>query len=427
MLNKKNITEFFWIVFGNTVSIIGILLMLKIFTKQLDEVEYGIYYLSLTVGVFINQIFFGPLGNGVSRFLLIAESENEINSFLTSSLYISKKIIYILSILFIVCSILLFYQSDFKYIILLFSLYISSIFTGLTSLIFSLQNINRERKTVAKFQIFEAIVKLALVYVLFVFVDKSANTVAVGVAISSLIVFAFQLLHLKTHKSFIYFKSIKSDYSIWNKKIFNYSYPFAIWGIFTWAQISSDRWFLELFSDTKSIAMYAVLFQIGYYPLTILMNYIVQIVTPILFTRAGDGSNKSMLKTSTLLNFKVATISIGFSIIGFVFISFFHEYFIVIFTSPKYYSVSFLLPYMVFSGGIFATSQILSLDFLSQLNVNKLLIIKISTAILGVIFSYFLIKSLGLRGAVYSNLLFSSVYLIVILTFILTKYNKNDE
>lgn len=173
--------------------------------------------------------------------------------------------------------------------------------------------------------------------------------------------------------------------------------------------------------------MYAVLFQIGYYPLTILMNYIVQIVTPILFTSAGDGSNKSMLKTSTLLNFKVAMISIGFSIIGLVFISFFHEYFILIFTSPKYYSVSFLLPYMVFSGGIFATSQILSLDFLAQLNVNKLMFIKISTAILGVVFSYFLIKSLGLKGAVYSNVLFSGVYLIVISTFVMIKYKNNNE
>jgi O-antigen/teichoic acid export membrane protein len=427
MLSKNNISEFFWIFVGNTMSILGFLMLLKIFTKQLDEIQYGIYYLSLTVGVFINQIFFGPLGNGISRFLLIAESEDELNSFLTSSFNLAKKIIYILSILFLILLTYLFFSNDFEYIILLIAIYISSIFSGLTSLIFSLQNIRRERKTVAKFQIFEAVVKLVLVYFLFVVFNKSANTVALGVAISSIIVFAFQLLNLKINKSFIYFKPSKCNLRQWNKNIINYSYPFALWGVFTWAQISSDRWFLELFSNTKSIAMYAVLFQIGYYPLTILMNYIVQIVTPILFSRAGDGSNEIMVKISTILNFKVAAISMAFTLIGLVFISFFHEYIIAIFASAQYYPVSFLLPYMVLSGGIFATSQILSLDFLSQLNVNKLMLIKISTAAIGVIFSFFLIKYFSLIGAVYSNLIFSCVYLIVILTFILNSFNKNNE
>ncbi|MGV1012113.1 MAG: lipopolysaccharide biosynthesis protein [Flavobacterium sp.] len=427
MLTKKNISELFWVVLGNTISILGILIMLKLFTKQLDQVEYGIYYLSLTVSIFINQIFFGPLGNGVSRFLLIAESENDLNSFLYASYLITKKIIYLLTILFLVSLVVLLYKYQLKYLALLFLTYISSILIGFTTIIFSLQNIKRERKLVAKFQIFDAIIKLVLIYILFEFFDKSANTVALGIAISSLIVFIMQLFQLKRNMSFIYFDSIESDLSKWNKKIFFYSYPFAIWGIFTWAQISSDRWFLELFSDSKSIAMYAVLFQIGYYPLTILMGYIVQIVTPILFTRAGDGLNKNMLKASTVLNFKVATISIICSVIGLIFISFFHNYFIVIFTSPKYYSISHFLPYMVFSGGLFATSQILSLDFLSQLNVNKLMFIKISTSLIGLILSYFLIKKLGLKGAIFSNLLFSGVYLIVILSFIMIKYKKNNE
>lgn len=427
MLNKKNISELFWVVLGNTISILGILIMLKLFTKQLDQVEYGIYYLSLTGGVFINQIFFGPLGNGVSRFLIIAESEDDLNSFFKASFIIIKKIIYLLSLLFFFSLIVLLIKSEIKFIVLLFSTYISSIFTGFTSIIFSLQNIKRERKIVAKFQIFEAIIKLTLVYVLFVFIDKSANTVAVGVAISSLLVFVLQMFLLKKNGSFIHFKSIDSNLKKWNDKIFIYSYPFAIWGLFTWVQISSDRWFLGLFSDTQSIAMYAVLFQIGYYPLTILMGYIVQIITPVLFTRAGDGLNKSMLKNSTFLNFRVATISIICTIIGFVLILFLQDYFIVIFTSPKYYSISHFLPYMVFSGGLFATSQILSLDFLAQLNVNKLMFIKISTAILGVVFSYFLIKSLGLKGAVYSNVLFSGVYLIVISTFVMIKYKNNNE
>ena len=129
--------------------------------------------------------------------MIIAESEDDLNSFFKASFIIIKKIIYLISLLFFFSLIVLLIKSEIKFIVLLFSTYISSIFTGFTSIIFSLQNIKRERKIVAKFQIFEAIIKLTLVYVLFVFIDKSANTVAVGVAISSLLVFVLQMFLLK--------------------------------------------------------------------------------------------------------------------------------------------------------------------------------------------------------------------------------------
>ena len=65
-LTNNRINDLFWIISGSSFSIIGVLVLLKFYTINLSEEEYGVYYLSLTISIFINQIFFGPLGNGFS-------------------------------------------------------------------------------------------------------------------------------------------------------------------------------------------------------------------------------------------------------------------------------------------------------------------------------------------------------------------------
>lgn len=424
LLNKKYISEFLWVALGNTINILGVLLIIKLFTKRLSPTEYGIYYLSLSVSIFVNQIFFGPLSNAVSRYFIISVSENESRDLLFNTYLIIKKIVLILSILFIISILILVNSGEYKHIFLLTSTYLFSIFTGISSIISSLQNINRQRKIAAFFQVLDAIIKILVTYFFINLFSKSANVVSIATTTGSFILLISQLLYIyRTENDLIL------DFNInyikkWHVKLVNFSLPFSFWGIFTWAQISSDRWFLGKFSDTNSIAKYAVLFQIGYYPLTILMGYIVQTITPILFHRAGNGHDLNKINNSTALNLKIATLSIIISIIGFLFIFIFHDYISIIFTSSQYYEVSKYLPFMILSGGLFATSQILSLDFLSQMKINELMIIKITTALLGILISYILIKKLGFIGAIYSNISFSLIYLLTILFIIVLRFNK---
>jgi O-antigen/teichoic acid export membrane protein len=417
-LSKKLIKEIIWVVIGNSINILGVLLILKLFTKKLSSEEYGIYYLSLTISIFIGQIFFGPLGNGISRYFAISKEEGKTAELITNSLKICKKTIIILGIFYLVTIVILIIMQKSNYIFALTSTVFFSIFSGFTSIIYSIQNINRERKLVAFFQIIETTLKISLTYFLILVFKQNANTALLANAAASLLIFIIQIWYLNKYNKILVSSNIKLINTKYIKKIINYSIPFSIWGIFAWAQISSDRWFLQSFTDTNAVAKYAVLFQIGYYPLTILMGYIVQVITPILFNTAGNGEDNSRKQKATKLNIKIAFSSLVITACSFIFVFYFHGNISNLLSSSKYIEVSKFLPYMILSGGIFATSQILSLDFLSHLKINQLMAIKISTSIFGILISFFLINKFQFIGAIFSNLSYSIIYLTVISLYI---------
>ena len=117
-----------------------------------------------------------------------------------------------------------------------------------------------------------------------------------------------------------------------------------------------------------------------------------------------------MLLDSSRVTIKITFLSFLITFIGFIFTILFSKGLILIFSNSRYVELSNYLPFMVLSGGIFATAQILSIDFQSRMKLNILLHIKITTAIIGVVISFFLIKYFGLIGSVISSICFSIIY-----------------
>jgi len=427
LANKNYIIEFLWVVLGNTINIFGMLLILKLFTKKLSPQDYGIYYLSLTISIFINQIFFGPIGNGISRYFTISKEENNLPMLISNSLILCKKLLIIIGFFYLTTLLVLILLQKYNYIFIFSTTVVYSVLSGFTMIIYTIQNINRERKLVAYFQVVETIIKIIITYLILYFFNQNASTALLSITISTLFIFFLQILYLKRYNSSLLNFNIQLINKSLTKKILQYSFPFAIWGIFAWGQISSDRWFLQSFTDSNTVAKYAVLFQIGYYPLTILMGYIVQVITPVLFNAAGNGEDKIRNQKSTKINIRIALTSLIITILSFILVIIFHQYISNLLTSSKYADVSKYLPYMILSGGIFATSQILSLDFMSHIKVNQLLAIKIATSILGIFISYIFIFLYKFNGAIFSSLCYSILYLIVISFFIYSRKFQSEK
>lgn len=61
----------------------------------------------------------------------------------------------------------------------------------------------------------------------------------------------------------------------WMRQIWHFSWPFSVWGVFTWAQQSSDRWALQVYASTADVEMSAVLFQLGYTPINLATGVVV--------------------------------------------------------------------------------------------------------------------------------------------------------
>lgn len=195
-----------------------------------------------------------------------------------------------------------------------------------------------------------------------------------------------------------------------------YSWPFASWGIFCWALSASDRWALEFFTTTREVGLYAVLFQLGYQPVSMATGLAVQLMTPILFHRAGDASDSSRNANVNNLSWRLTWFALSVTGAAFLVVLLFHSQIFRIFAAKEYASISYLLPWMVLAGGLFAAGQVLSLNLMSQMRTHTMVVAKIATAILGVILNMVGAYLLGIAGIVFASVLFSALYSAWIVT-----------
>jgi O-antigen/teichoic acid export membrane protein len=411
--NFKIIVEFTWILFGNIINTIGLLAVTKILSSQLPQSSFGLYYLGTTLSIFATQILFGPFGNGFSRFFWIANDRNELELFLSQSIYTIKW----LTVIFLIVSIGLYFSIKNIYqinILMFFCFIIIAICSSYTALLYAYFNIIRKRKIIAFYQLVESVLKISFLFVIIFFYDKTIMNFLYSLTFASIFIVNLQFLKIKSilipNKNITRLVKQKT----WIREIAYFSYPFAIWGIFTWFQMSSDRYFLGYFTSSAKVAEYAIIFQLGYYPPSLLIGNFVQTVTPILYQKVVKSDDLISQKNSSKLINKMSYYSILLVILGFLIMFLFSRIIIDILAHKKYLNVSNYLPYMFLSGGIFSTAQILSIDYQSKMRMKELMWIKVITSFIGITFSYLCIKSYGLTGAVYSSVLFSFIYILAI-------------
>ena len=198
----------------------------------------------------------------------------------------------------------------------------------------------------------------------------------------------------------------------WSEQIWKYSWPFASWGIFTWAQQASGRWALGLLTTTQEVGLFAVLFQLGYYPMSMATEMAMQFFAPIFYQRAGDASDSRRNANVTNLSWRLTNLALGGTCAAFLLAFLFHTQIFRIFVAKEYASVSHLLPWMMLAGGLFAAGQTISLNLMSQMKTRTMAMAKIITALLGVILNFAGAYWYGTAGIVISGVLFSVLYVL---------------
>jgi O-antigen/teichoic acid export membrane protein len=193
----------------------------------------------------------------------------------------------------------------------------------------------------------------------------------------------------------------------WQSKIWQYSWPISVFGLFTWFQLVSDRWVLGLFRTKDEVGMYAALFQLGYYPISMATGMAVQFLAPIFFQRSGDGKDIQRNANVSILGWRLTTLAVGLTGLAFCSAFLLHVQIFQFFVAQEYRQVSYLFPWMILAGGIFSASQTISLNLMSQNKTYKMMPVKIATALLGVLLNLFCGYSYGILGIVIANVIFS--------------------
>jgi O-antigen/teichoic acid export membrane protein len=194
-----------------------------------------------------------------------------------------------------------------------------------------------------------------------------------------------------------------------------YARPFSTWGLFTWAQIASDRWALEAFTTTRVVGIYQALYQLGYYPISMASGFLNALVLPILYSRAGAGTDAMRMKGANGVINRLLAVSLILTIAGTIAAALVCRPLFRRFLPPAYGSGAPLLPVIALAAGMFAFGQIASLKHMLSTNPQSLIAPKIGTAVLGVCLNVAGAHLFGLTGIATAALCFSTVYCVWVL------------
>lgn len=402
--------EGFWIVLGQAMAVLGSLVGVRILTGLLAPAAYGELALGMTVATLVNQTVLGPLSNGVSRFYAPALEQADLGGYLNAvrRLMLSATGVIVLMILLTVAGLLIAGRTE--WIVIATAALVFAILSGYNSILSGIQNAARQRSIVALHQGMESWARFLVAAGLLVLLGATSAVAMVGYAMAVILVLGSQYIFFR--KIALKNVNIADNEKSWREQMWAFSWPISIFGMFTWMQIASDRWALKLFSTTQEVGLYAVLFQLGYYPISMATGMAVQFLAPIFYHRAGDASDSRRNADVNNLSWRLTGLALGVTCAAFLVAFLFHTQIFLVFVAKGYGTVSYLLPWVMLASGVFAAGQTMTLNLQSQMKTRVIMTAKIITALLGVLFNFAGAYWYGTTGIVIAGVLFSVSYFL---------------
>ena len=422
-IKRNHLGESAWVIFGQIISVSGSVLLITLLTNYLKPEEYGRLVLVLTFAILISQVLIGGLVVSFGRYYSIALEAKEITAYIKS---IERIIIKAAGLIMVFAAGVGAALHLLKYSEWLLSIGLTAVFSvvsGCNAILSGVQNAARQRKIVAGHLGVEATLKLILTYVICEYSNATIEKILMVYIVAATFTTLSQYHYLENIK--LKQSDIKSKKD-WSSEIWKYSTPFFIWGPFTWMQLISDRWALKIFSSEEQVGQYAVVYQIGYTPIILVTGMVVNIIGPMLFQRSGSGKDEERNKEVEKISWRLTILSLIFTLFVF-FVAFgIHDLIFRQLTHPDYQGTSYLLPWLIMAGGIYAAGQMLSLKIMSDMQVSSLLGVKIVTALLGVVLNILGARMYGVDGVVASMVLFSISFLLWMIMLSNKKIGDNN-
>lgn len=402
-------------------------MLIRILTEYLNPEEYGELSLILTLGILTCVIPSAYFLSGIERMYSMAVEKKEEYEYYTAikKMAISSGLLslVILSLIFVVLKVGFPKYWEWHEEVFLATLFtiVSSFSTALTSIF----NAARERSLVAFYIFIDSILKISLVLMLAYFGVINIYTILLIYVIGMIITLIMRYLSFlkKTLKPSMA-RSISSTgvSTQWKNKMYQYSKPFVYFQLFTWMHTSSDRWALEMSSSTESVGLLVVLIQVGYTPAIIFSGMLITYISPILYDIYGDGKMEKKIEAHNL-SIKISYFILLITIITTMAVYFLHGVVFEMLINERYHSVSYLLPGVVLSAGLFSIGQMLFTKLNAELRINEVVKPKIITALVGVFLNIIGAYFWGIEGVVFALIAFSVFYFIWMLH--LSKYERS--
>lgn len=412
---KRLAKEGTWIIVGKIAVVLGSLALVRVLTEFLTSAEYGQLALGLTLVALFEQVVFGGLGQGITRYYSVASEKRDLHRYLVAS---RRLLLYGTGVAIAIGAMVAVGTMSFDYsqwFAVALAATLLAILSGYNSALNGIQNAARQRAIVALHSGLDAWLKIGLAVALLFWLGTSSVAVLLGFAASAFFVSLSQLVFLRQTIKPSPRNSAPPKAGHWPADIWTYSWPFSTWGVFTWMQQVSDRWVLGIYGSTQDVGFYAVVFQLGYTPIALILGLVMTFFAPILFARSGDARCDVRNQSVTDIVWRITLVSLLVTAVAVIAAVIFHAWLFSLLVAAEFRWISYLLPWVILAGGIFAAGQVLSLKLMSEMKARELLIPKIMTSLIGIGLNVLGARIAGIEGVVLAMIAFSVIYLVWII------------
>jgi O-antigen/teichoic acid export membrane protein len=404
--------EMAWVVIGQGLAAVGGLVGVRVLTGMLTPDRYGELALAITLATLGQLVAWSPITGAALRYFAPAAESSQLDSYLRAVRRLVNHATSAVMALACVLVATLVALGEARWLGLTLAALLFTVLSGYEAVLDNIQLASRQRRVVAWHQGVNTWLRFFVAALMISLFGESSSVAMVGFALAVLLVLASQLIffhRLVVRRAARPGSSSPTDASHIARQLIQYAWPIAAWGVFTWMQAVSDRWILQVFTTTSVVGIYMVLYQVGFYPMTLLSTITVQFVSPVIFERAGDGSEVQRLDAAWRLIVVIVVISGAATAILAALTSLLHRPLFQLLVGAPYREASYLLPWMVCAGGLFAAGQAASQAVLVESTRRLLLpkaVIALMTLGLYVLGAHFQ----GLDGIIYANVIFGFVY-----------------
>lgn len=413
-------SELGWLIAGQVLSVAGALVAVRCLTEVLPPDVYGTLGLAMTAATLLQQLWTGPLCATAIRFFVPAREAGQVGVFFRALFRLLTLTGAPLLLGLTALSVVLVIVGHGGWATLLGFAWGYAVASGANSLLDGVQNASRCRHLSAMHTSASVWLRLALAVGLVWACGPSASAVLAGYVGGSALVLVSQVVTFRRivrPASRREADAVQVPSSVWYERMSAYLWPTLSWVAFTWAFSASDRWFLQAFSSTEAVGRYLVLFQLGYYPVSLLSELVQQWLYPIFFAQAGAGTDPQRNEQVVKSGRRWLAVVAGAVVVAVVCASVGHAVVFQCLAAAKYRDVSALLPGMMLASGLFALGQVAALPLLSTAGSRVLAPCKIVTSCLGLLFNAAGAWWGEVAGIVVAQIAFSTVY--ALWTFVL--------
>jgi O-antigen/teichoic acid export membrane protein len=403
-----------WIALGQAVAALGAVVGVRLLTEVMAPDTYGQFALGLTIATLMTQVILGPLANGFERYFSPAHETGRLRSYFGAMSRLTLAASMLILTLGVLTGIGLVLVGRPEWLVLALAAVLFAVLSGWEAILDGVQNAARQRHWVALHQAMRHWLRPIVAVALLVAVSASSWASMAGFVVASVIVLCSQSWLLKRSMRTMDLRPVDGARPVLTKQILAYATPFSVWGLFTWLQGSSDRWALQTLGSATQVGLFAIVSQLGSYPLNLVGSMITQLVAPIMFARVGVGGDATRTRGAARLCAMLALAMLVATLVLAGMTAVAHQQIFELLVGPQFRTFSYLLPIAIMAAGVFNTGQIVSLVPMALGDSRALLLPKIGTALLALALNAIGAFLFGIPGVLVAALIFSCCYLVCV-------------